>query len=91
MGAIFLIGGILSGLGQRGGGKVILIGLIIGGLFLIAYYLSKKIVISVETSGGMVLGLSFKRSVIENVSVDIEQALKAIRIVNQKVIESQVK
>ena len=68
-----------------------MIGLVIGGIFLIAYYLSKKIAISLETSGGMVLGLSFKRSVIENVSVDLEQALKVIRIVNQKVIESQVK
>jgi hypothetical protein len=91
MGAIFLIGGILTGLGQRGGFKIILIGLVIGGIFLVAYYLSKKIVISLETSGGMVLGLSFKRSVIENVSVDIEQALNAIRIINQKIIESQVK
>jgi len=91
MGAIFLIGGILAGLGQIGDDKIILIGLVIGSIFLIAYSLSKKIVISLETSGGMVLGLSFKRSVIENVSVDIEQALKAIRIVNQKVIESQVK
>jgi len=90
IGAIFLIGGILSGVGQRGGG-IILIGLIIGGIFLLAYYLSKKIVISLETSGGMVLGLSFKRSVIENVSVDIEQALKVIGIVNQRVIKSQVK
>jgi hypothetical protein len=90
VGAIFLIGGILSGLGESGGGTVILSGLVIGGILLIAYYLSKKIVISIETSGGMVLGLSFKQSVIENVSVDMEQALKAIRIVNQKVIGSQV-
>jgi hypothetical protein len=68
---------------------VLLLGLIIGGAMLIAYYLSKKIVISLETSGGMVMGLSFKRSVIENVSVDIEQALRAILLVNQKVIEAQ--
>lgn len=95
IGVIFLIGGILSGivsiLDQRGGGGNILIGLVIGGIFLIAYYLSKKIVISLETSGGMVLGLSFKRSVIENVSVDIEQALKTMGIVNQRIIESQGK
>lgn len=89
MGAIFLIGGLLSWLGQRGGNTIILPGLVIGGIFLTAYYLSKKIVISLETNGGMVLGLSFKRSVIENVSIDIEQALKVIRILNQKVIESQ--
>lgn len=85
IGALFLIGGIWSG------DMFIVIGLVICGIFLVAYYLSKKIVISLETSGGTVLGLSFKRSVIENVPVDIEQALKAIGIVNQKVIESQVK
>jgi len=91
LGAIILIGGIITGLSQRGGGPLILFGLIIGGIFLVAYYLSKKIVISIETSGGILLGLSFKRSVIENVGVDIEQALKAIMIVNRKVIESQIK
>jgi hypothetical protein len=90
-GAIILIGGIITGLVQRGGGAIILFSLIIGGIFLVAYYLSKKIVISVETSGGIILGLSFKRSVIENVGVDIEQALKAIMIVNQKIIESQIR
>ncbi|MDD4241716.1 MAG: hypothetical protein PHG54_09815 [Smithellaceae bacterium] len=91
VGAIFLIGGIFSGLAQQGGSAFIIIGLVIGGIFLIAYYLSKKILISLETNGGLVLGLSFKRSVIENISVDIEQALKAIGIVNQKVIDSQAK
>lgn len=91
IGGIFLIGGILSGVSRGGSGGIILTGLVIGGICLAAYYLSKKIVISLETRGGMVLGLAFKRSVIENVSVDIEQALKVIGIVNQKVIESQVK
>ncbi len=91
LGAIILIGGIITGLSQRGGGPIILFALIFGGIFLVAYYLSKKIVISIETSGGIIMGLSFKRSVIENVGVDIEQALKAIMIVNQKIIESQIK
>lgn len=35
--------------------------------------------------GGMVLGLSFKRSVIERVAVDLDQALKAIQIINERV------
>jgi hypothetical protein len=90
LGVFFILGGLLSGLGQRGGGVVILIGIILGGIFLIAYYLSKKIVISIETSGGIVLGVSFKRSVIENVGVDINKALKAIMLVNNKTIESKI-
>lgn len=91
VGTIILIGGIIAGLGQRGGGLIILFSIIVGGTFLVAYYLSKKIFISVETSGGLLLGLSFKRSVIENVGVDVEQALKAIMIVKHKIIESQMR
>jgi hypothetical protein len=91
MGAIFLVGSVLSGLEIRSGGGLIVIGLVIGVIFLIAYYLSKKIAISLETSGGMQFGLSFKRSVMETVSVDMDQALRAIRIINQKIIESQMR
>lgn len=91
LGAIVLLTSLFTVLDQGGGGAFFLIGLIIGGVFLVAYYLSKKIVVSVETSGGIVLGLSFKRSVIENVSVDIDKALKAIEIVNLTVIKSQIK
>ena len=94
IGVIFLLSPILSyfGLGpniERLTGILPL--LVISAIFLIAYFLSKKIVISLETCGGMMLGLSFKRSVIENVSIDIEEALKTIQIVNKKVIESLVK
>lgn len=54
-------------------------------MVLVYYWLNKKI-ISIETFGGMTLGLSFKRSVIENVPVDITLATKAIRIINDKVV-----
>jgi hypothetical protein len=95
IGVIIVIGGLLNGLRNYYGFfnqlASLLPGLIIGGIFLIAYYLSKKIFIAVETRGGKPLGLSFKRSVIENVSFDLNQALKVIHIINQKVIESQVK
>lgn len=91
LGVIIMIGGIFAGLDQRGGGSIDLFLIIFGGIFLVAYYLSKKIVISIETSGGLLMGLSFKRSLIENVDVDIEQALKAIMIVNSKIVESQSK
>ena len=54
-------------------------------------WLSKKMTISFETSGGMVMGLTFKRSVIENVAVDIQKARQAIEIINKNVINSQSK
>ncbi len=66
-----------------------IVGLLIGLLFFIAYWLSKKIAISIQTKGGMIMGLSFKRSVIENIPVDIQKAIQAITIINNNVIESQ--
>jgi hypothetical protein len=67
---------------------ILIVKLIIGGLFMLLYWLSKKMTISFETSGGMVMGLTFKRSVIENVAVDIEKARQAIEIINKNVIKS---
>ena len=46
--------------------------------------------IAIETKGGNIIGLSFKRSVIENVSVNIDQAKKAIKLINEKLINSQI-
>lgn len=66
-----------------------IIGLTIGLLFFIMYWLSKKIAISIQTKGGIIMGLIFKRSVIENVPIDIQKSLQAINIINENVIESQ--
>lgn len=82
--AAVVLGGILN---QNG--RVFLISLLVGGFFLVRYWLSKNITISIETRGGMTMGLTFKRSVIENVPVDIQKSIEAIEVVNQKVIESQ--
>jgi hypothetical protein len=80
-GVLVLIGGLVA--------REFLVGIVLGAIFFIVYWLSKKIVITIETSGGMTLGLAFKRSVIENVSVDIQEALKAISIINENVVKSQ--
>ena len=88
---VFIIGGIIIGLSQRNGGPVLIFGIIIGIALIVIYALSKKIALSIETRGGRSLGLIFKRSVIENVSVDIEKALNAMEIINSKVLESQQK
>jgi hypothetical protein len=65
--------------------------LILGIVFLVMYVMQKKIEIKVQTRGGLSLGLVFKRSVIENVAVDIEQARLAIGILNGLVLNIQNK
>jgi len=71
--------------------RILILGLVIGIVFLIVYWLSRKITMVIETSGGMTLGLNFKRSVIENVPVNIDKTLNAVSILNKKVVESQLK
>ncbi len=88
-GTFFIIGGLYWGLVQYRGSGIMLGGLLIGLVFFIAYWLSKKITISIQTKGGMIMGLSFRRSVIENVPVDIQKAMQAISIINKNMIESQ--
>jgi len=82
---IILFAGVVAGLIEHSIG-VIVLALIIAAIFFIAYALSKNISISVETYGGIVLGIRFKRSVIENVAVDIEKAKKVIEIISQKIV-----
>jgi hypothetical protein len=91
IGCIFIIGGIISSMGRYGSSGAFIAGLIIGGIFLLLYWLSKKMTLSFETNGGMIMGLTFKRSVIENVAVDIEKARQAIEVINKNIIKSQSK
>lgn len=81
-----------------GGGSVptiyffyLFLSLFLGILFLIGYFFSRNLSVFIETEGGMVLGCAFKQGVIENVSLDMAQALKMIEITKQKVIASQAK
>jgi hypothetical protein len=91
VGISFALLGLLSILGamsSNSGGSAAGIGLffiLVGGGFVVGYTLSKKLSILVETTGGTRLGLSFKRSVIENVSVDIADALLVIGTINERV------
>jgi hypothetical protein len=66
-------------------------GLIAGSVFILLYWLLKKIQILVLTRSGYPLGLVFKRSVIENVSVDIEKAKLTVELINNLVVKSQGK
>lgn len=61
--------------------------LIFAGVAALVYFLSKRIVISAETLHRH--GLRFKRSVIENISIDLPQALRAIEVINARVLAAQ--
>lgn len=58
-------------------------GFALSAILLIAYVFSKKMAIAIETNGGMPpFGLSFKRGVIEGISVDLAQTRSAVEFIN---------
>jgi len=61
--------------------------LLFAGVAFAAYYLSKRIAISVESMHTH--GVVFKRSIIENVSVDMPEALRAISVINARILAAQ--
>lgn len=94
-GVLFIFFGIFSGIGiafANGalGMLIFILGIIVGVIFIVLYRLSEKIYISIQTKGGLYLGLAFKRSIIENVSIDFNQAMKVIKIINIKITGGQL-
>lgn len=61
--------------------------LILAAIAALVYFLSKRIAISVETE--KTRGIVFKRSVIENVSVDLPEAQRAITVINSRLLAAQ--
>ncbi len=86
---LIIIAGLYAWLDSDGKFFYFLISLLIALIFIVAYVLLKKILIEIHTRGGLSIGLSFKRSVIENIPVDIEQAKSVINIINNLVLRSQ--
>ena len=60
-------------------------------IFLVLYFLEKRIVVMVESTGGNVLTIAFKRSVIEGVEVDVDNARQVMQFVNQHVANANRK
>lgn len=60
-------------------------------VFFIYYKLKKALLISVVTNSSWSANICFKRSVIEGVSVDYDQAQEVIRIINQLTMEQTSK
>lgn len=61
--------------------------LLFAGVSALVYFLSKRIGLSVITERSH--GVVFKRSVIGNVSVDLPEALKAIEVINARILAAQ--
>ena len=79
--AFFMITGIVLDI-ILGDFFVIWFALIISLVCLVAYALQKNLAFGFETSGGAYYGMSFKRGVLNNVSVDITQVENALLLVN---------
>tara|TARA_B110001452_G_scaffold223472_1_gene196718 strand:- start:1700 stop:2464 length:765 start_codon:yes stop_codon:yes gene_type:complete len=63
-------------------GILILIGLTISLILIVCYALFKHLFIGFETSGGAYYGMTFKRGILNNVSVDINQIEYTIAYIN---------
>ena len=70
-------------------GRGMAIGIIAASACFVFYVLLKKIVVSIETSGGSRVGISFSRSVIENIPVDIDKAQEVVDLINREIVQSR--
>lgn len=53
------------------------------------FEISKRITISVETTGGVVQSIAFKRSVIENVTIGLSEAREAVVVLNSVLLRAR--
>jgi len=86
---VFFIGALL-GLGA-GEGFLAFFSLAISIAFLIAYILKKEMGLQVQNGGDKLWGLTFQRSVIENVTVDIDLVRRAVAVINDTVLRAHAK
>lgn len=66
-----------------------IVAIVSGALFIINYFFSKKMYMTVS-AGQATVSISFKKSVIENVPVTLERAMEAISVLNDKAVASQM-
>ncbi len=83
---IFFFTLIMGGYGNSG--FIAFIGFVIFVITVIIYIFTKKLIIRYISNGGFLTELSFRRSVIENVSIEMEQGLQVIQLINSKLVES---
>jgi hypothetical protein len=87
-GLLAIVYGLYSGL-LKDSSVMLGLGLLVGGILLVRYWLSNRLHIAVITNGGSVLGLRFKRSVIEGVAVDFEKCAAVVEVLQTLMLSSQ--
>ena len=89
-GILAVVYGLYSGL-LKDSSVMLGLGLLVGGILLVRYWLSNRLHIAVITNGGSVLGLRFKRSVIEGVAVDFEKCAAVIDTLQSLMLAAQAR
>jgi hypothetical protein len=101
-GLLSLLGGLigLTGLGNRGYGErssgsegvaMAVVLLVIAAVLFLLYFLRKEMVIAVgDNSTSRMVGVTFRPSVIEGVTVDINRVIRATELLNRKALEAQL-
>lgn len=75
--------------GQTGSIIAAIISIIIAAIIFVAYILKKEMSLYVQNGGDTLWGLTFKSSVIENVTVDINKVNEVITLITQKTLASR--
>ena len=63
--------------------------LIFAGSFIVAYIYLKSFFINIEATGSSRFGFSFRKALIENISIDVEKIEEAIKLINNLMIASK--
>lgn len=84
----YLLSALISNRSEASSNMAMALGfMVLAAVAALVYYLSKRIAIGVESSSAF--GVTFKRSVVENVSVDLPEALQAIAVVHSRILAAQ--
>ncbi|WP_139163983.1 hypothetical protein [Desulfoluna spongiiphila] len=81
-----LFGGV--SLSVEAGAGAAIASLVIAAVLAAIYVLKQEMALNVQNGGDTLWGLSFKRSVIENVTVDIDKVNEAVYLINKNVLAS---
>ena len=80
LGIATLLGGV-----SAGDGGVFMMALLLSAVFLVLYFFSNRMFLSV-TAGGESVVIEYKKSVVEGVKVDLDRTLAAIEVLNGRVL-----
>ena len=88
--SMLIIAAILAGVGiilALSSATAGIISILVAVLLIVWYNFKKTFFISIQPVSGAVFGFEFKRSIIENVAVDIDLIKESISFLNEKVVE----